>query len=60
MKISKNYLDLMIYYHKVNFNNNAMPNTEEYNKLIYELFKYLGIKSLIYTSVKQLNHKNLK
>ena len=57
----KDYLDLMTYYDQVNFKfNNAMPHTEEYNKLMHELFKNLGDNSIIYTPVKAVVPQNVK
>ena len=57
----KDYLDLMKYYDQVNFKfNNAMPHTEEYNKLMHELFKNFGDNSIVYTPVKAVVPQNVK
>ena len=59
--IPKETFDLMVYSDQLNFKfNHAMPHTEEYNKLMHELFQNLGENSIIYTPIKAVVPQNVK
>ena len=57
----KESFELMVKSDQINFKfNHAMPHTEEYNKLMHELFQNLGDNSIIYTPVKAVVPQNVK
>lgn len=59
--LPKDYIDLLQHSDQLNFKfNQAMPHTEEYNKLMHELFPNLGENSIINTPVKAVVPNNIK
>ena len=57
----KESFELMVKSDQINFKfNHAMPHTEEYNKLMHELFQNLGDYSIINTPVKAVVPQNVK
>ena len=57
----KESFELMVKSDQINFKfNHAMPHTEEYNKLMHELFQNLGDNSIINTPVKAVVPQNVK
>ena len=60
-KLPKEYYELLAKLDVLNFKfNNALPYSEEYNKLMHELFPYLGENSIVKTPITVVHPDRVK